>query len=75
VGYSSPYPEDLLQAASSRLLTPKDDTAALAGTIQRLDRNRDELAQAVEHCHRISENYTDKAVFRHRSHLIKQHLQ
>lgn len=74
VGYNSPYPEDLLKGVSSKLLTPKDDTESLAKTIERLDKNRDELAKAIEYCHHISENYTDQAVFKHRSHLIKQHL-
>lgn len=74
VGYDSPYPEDLLQEFSTRLLTARNDTAALASTLQRLDSHRDELARAVEHCHRISEHYTDQAVFSHRSRLIKAHL-
>lgn len=73
-GYKSPYPEDLLKNISHDLLTPKDDTEALAKNIRRLNDNRVELANAMTYCHQISKHYTDKAVFEHRSQLIKKYL-
>ncbi len=73
-GYKSPYPEDLLKNISHDLLTPKDDIEALAKNIRRLNDNRVELANAMTYCHQISEHYTDKAVFEHRSQLIKKYL-
>lgn len=74
LGYRSPYPEDLLKNIAKDLLTPKDDTKALAKNIRRFNDNREELAKAMEYCHQISEHYTDKAVFEHRSQLIKKYL-
>lgn len=74
LGYKSPYPEDLLKTISQDLLTEKHDMAALAKNIRRLNDNREELAKAMAYCHQISEHYTDKAVFEHRSQLIKKYL-
>ena len=74
VGYKSPYPEDLLKNIEQNLLTPKNDTEALAIKIRHLNDDREELAKAMAHCHQVSEHYTDKAVFEHRSQLIKKYL-
>jgi glycosyltransferase involved in cell wall biosynthesis len=74
MGYKSPYPEDLLKNISRELLTDKNDIAALTKNIRRLNENREELAKAMAYCHQISEHYTDKAVFEHRSQLIKKYL-
>lgn len=75
MGYKSPYPEDLLKNISRNLLTDKNDIAALAKNICRINDNREELANAMAYCHQISEHYTDKAVFSHRSQLIKKYLE
>ena len=74
IGYRSPYPEDLLKEAAANLLTPKNDVNSLAKKIFQISNKREELIEAMKYCHQISMNYTDKAVFKHRSHLIKNIL-
>jgi len=73
VGYDSPYPQDLAgdQAA---YLTPQHDIAALSNAIRLLDLNRERTASLVEAAAEIGSRYSDEAVFRQRSQLIKSHL-
>ena len=74
IGYRSPYPEDLLKEAAVKLLTPKNDVNSLANKIFQISNNREELGKTMKYCHQISEDYTDKAVFEHRSRLIKEYI-
>lgn len=74
VGYDSAFPRDLIAAHGGGSLSPKDDVAALARTVARLAGDRAELAQLIDRAARDGAPFTDVAVFRHRSDLIKAHL-
>lgn len=74
VGYDSPYPADLVEDMAPRLLTAPHDPAQLAARIASLADDRAQLAELVRRSRDIGGHYSDEAVFRHRSELIKQHL-
>jgi glycosyltransferase involved in cell wall biosynthesis len=74
VGYDSAYPRDLLAGAGDELLTPLGDPAALTRRIAELDENREALGSLIERVYDLGGSYSDVAVFRHRSDLIKEHL-
>lgn len=74
LGYGSPYAEDLLGDLAPRLLVPCDQVTALVDRIVDFDRQREQLAEVMQSCNRLGAQYSDEAVFAHRSHLIKQYL-
>lgn len=73
-GYDSPFPRDLLGPMADRLLGPRNDEAGLEATILRLDGDREELAGLIQSAAEAGRSYSDVAVFRHRSELIREHL-
>lgn len=75
VGYGSPYPEDLLgdPELSTQLLTAHDPRQ-LAARLAALMRDRPRLAAVIQRCAEIGTHFSDAAVFRHRSDLIKAYL-
>ena len=74
VGYDSPYPRDLLGANADECLVPLNSPEALAVRVVSLDRDRSVLSQWFELAAEIGSHFSDEAVFRHRSDLIKEHL-
>jgi glycosyltransferase involved in cell wall biosynthesis len=74
LGYSSSYPRDLLGGLAGHLLVGNGDAAGLAERVAYFDRNRDELAELVQSCYQLGANFSDRAVFQHRSSLIRDHL-
>lgn len=74
VGFDSAYPRDLLEGLAGRLLVPQCDTARLAARIAQLHFHREDLAELVRGCAVLGAKYSDEAVFRYRSELIKTHL-
>jgi glycosyltransferase involved in cell wall biosynthesis len=74
VGYDSPYPRDLIGDSGWGMLTPLHDCEALVRAIERLERDRRELAAMVRGTSAAAVKFNDEAVFRHRSELIRAHL-
>src|SRR5882672_5262963 len=74
LGYSSSYPQDLLGDLAGRLLVDRDDTVGLANRIFHFHSHRAELAEVVQSCYQLGAKFSDRAVFEHRSNLIKDHL-
>lgn len=74
VGFDSAYPRDLLEDLAGRVLVPQLDTTRLADRIAQLHFNRIELAELLASCAALGVKYSDEAVFRHRSELIKTYL-
>lgn len=74
LGYGTSYSEDLLGDLANRLLVPCDQVTALVDRVVHFYRHRDQLAEATARCHRLGAEYSDEAVFAHRSRLIKQYL-
>jgi colanic acid/amylovoran biosynthesis glycosyltransferase len=75
VGYESAYPRDLLasRTLAAQLLTPQSPTA-LADQLVTLAANPESLVDASKVCAELGSHYSDTAVFKHRSDLIKAHL-
>jgi glycosyltransferase involved in cell wall biosynthesis len=71
VGYRSPFPAGLIADAGGGLLTPRDDTAALAEAIHSLDLDRGRWADLMGKAREDGKDLYDEAVFRHRSDMIK----
>lgn len=74
LGYGSPYAEDLVGNLANRLLVPCNQVTTLVDYIAHFDRQRDQLSEVVQSCYHLGTQYSDQAVFAHRSHLIKQYL-
>ena len=74
VGYEGLYQADLLGNLSSQLLTPTDDRVALAAKITELHKNRELLCSVAAQCKVLGQSFSDEAVFKHRSDLIKEHF-
>ena len=74
IGYDSPYPADLAEEMAPELLTPPHGPAALARRIADCDKGRAALVDLVKRSHDKGAHYSDEAVFRHRSDLIKRLL-
>ena len=74
VGYSSPYPRDLLGNLAENLLVDRDDIGGLAERIKYFNDHREKLAEVVRSCAQIGAGFSDQSVFEHRSHLIKDYL-
>jgi colanic acid/amylovoran biosynthesis glycosyltransferase len=74
VGYDSAFPRDLITGHGGGILTPPDDVEALSSALIELSRDREQLASLFQRAARDGEPFNDKAVFKHRSDIIKQHL-
>jgi len=74
LGYSSSYSQDLLGDMASRLLVNRDNFSDLAAKIAYFDKHRDELIEITKFCHELGAKFSDEAVFKHRSNLIKYYL-
>ena len=72
VGYDSPYPRDLLRGEADELLVPRGDVAGLADRLGEFARRPDRLVERISSAAKLGEDYSDVAVFRHRSELIKR---
>jgi glycosyltransferase involved in cell wall biosynthesis len=73
IGYHSPYPDDLLSTHRGGILVEMNSVKALATTIRKIaDQNQllEELSIAAKEA---GSEFTDEAVFAHRSDLIKTH--
>ena len=74
LGYDSPYPRDLLDDLAPSVLVARDDITALAERMADLNRDRGKLAELIQKSYELGAHFSDSAVFRHRSDLIKYHL-
>lgn len=74
VGYSSPFPQDLIATHGGGVLTPLNDPAALASALSALAHDRPRLAALMSQAARDGAPFNDVAVFRHRSDVIRHHL-
>lgn len=74
VGYRSRYAADLIAAHGGGDLVPIGDTEALAGAVADLVDRPEALSAMIRAAYRSGAGYTDVEVFRHRSDLIKEHL-
>ncbi|NWG87689.1 MAG: glycosyltransferase [Hydrogenophilaceae bacterium] len=74
VGYANGYVADVVAPEGRQLLVPLGDTARLADVVAGLGRNRQLLADGVASAAVAGQHFSDEAVFRHRSELIKQYL-
>ncbi|MDG3004966.1 glycosyltransferase [Paludisphaera mucosa] len=74
VGYDSAFARDLLEDSADLALTPLDDPDALARRVAGFDADRQALVALMERCYELGGHYSDRAVFRHRSELIKTYL-
>lgn len=74
VGYDSPYPRDLLGARADECLVPLNAPEALALRIAWFADDRSLLSDWFGIAAEIGSHFSDEAVFKHRSDLIKEHL-
>lgn len=74
VGYRSSYPEDLTAKNGGGIFVGRDDVQGLANAVAELHGNRARLAELTRYAAESGKLYSDDAVFRHRSELIKRHL-
>lgn len=74
VGYDSPYPRDLLGPRADECLVPMNDVEALALRIASFAADRSLLSDWFGVAAELGSHFSDEAVFRHRSDLIKAHL-
>lgn len=73
VGYYSRYAEDLLSERGGGLLSPINEPHTLAAKIQELFVDRSRLSKLVDEAAWCGQQFSDVAVFKHRSELIKQY--
>ncbi len=74
VGYEGAYARDLISAHGGGVLVPRDDVAALASRVAALDADRARLAELIRRARKDGDPFSDEAVFRHRSEIIKSKL-
>lgn len=74
LGYEGGYARDLIWSHSGGLLVPPRDIDALAERAAGLAADRERLADLLARAALDGAPFTDEAVFRHRSDLIKTHL-
>lgn len=74
VGYDNAFAQDLTAAHQGGCFTPLNDVEALSKAIAGLAIDRSRLANLMERAAADGGPFTDVAVFRHRSDLIKTHL-
>ena len=73
-GYDMPYPRDLLGEVANEWLVRTGDLEALAALIADLAIDRPRLSRLVQTAANIGSHFSDDAVFRHRSSLIRRFL-
>ena len=73
-GYDMPYPRDLLGEAADECLVRMGHVDALATLIEGLAADRARLSRLAETAATMGSHFSDDAVFRHRSALIRQFL-
>lgn len=74
IGYTSTYAADLVGDRGGALLSEMRNTEALAEYICDLANDRKYLLTAIQQASQSKSIYNDKAVFKHRSDLIKTYL-
>lgn len=74
VGYESAYAADLVEQRGGAYLTKMRDTHALSEYICQLTEDRNQLVSMIKQASESRYIYNDKAVFKHRSNLIKTYL-
>ena len=74
VGYEGAFARDLVAGHGGGLLVARDDVAALAAALTRLAADRARLGELIADAAADGAPFTDTAVFRHRSELIRRHL-
>ena len=74
VGYDNAYAADLVSGQGGGRLVPVGDIGALAGAVRALAERPAALADLIARARRDGAPYTDEAVFRHRSEVIKTYL-
>ncbi len=74
VGYGSAFPEELVERSGGGLFVPIGDADALGDSISSLWQARERLGALIQAAAISGRRFSDTAVFRARSELIKQHL-
>jgi len=74
VGFHSAYAADLLKDRPGGILVPLNDTEALARAILECVERPARIAEMALSARSAGCEFSDVAVFRHRSELIKQYL-
>ena len=74
VGYEGGFARDLVAGHGGGLLVAGNDVAGLAAVLTRLAADRARLGELIANAAADGEPYTDTAVFRHRSELIRHYL-
>lgn len=75
VGYASAYAEDLIASAGGGALVPMGDVEELTSCLASLARDRNKLRSLISRSVDDGEPFDEVEVFRHRSDLIKEHLE
>lgn len=73
-GYDGAFARDLIAGNGGGVLAPLGDVSGLAERVIALDRDRGRLAELIRRAARDGAPFTDEAVFRHRSDLIRRYL-
>ncbi|MGQ2969688.1 MAG: glycosyltransferase [Allorhizobium sp.] len=71
VGYTSPYPQDLLSLHGGGTLTPLDDPAELGLKIAELDQNRHALAKDIQNAALSGMRFDEATLYLRRAELLK----
>ncbi len=74
VGYDSSFASDITSACGGGVLTPKNDVPSLAKTVASLSGDPKRVAELCIRARNDGASFSDVAVFRHRSDLIKNFL-
>jgi len=74
VGYDNEYARDLIKDEGGGTLVPIHDWKKLGEAVARLAVRRDELADLIRRAGWNGSHFSDEAVFRERSDLIKRYL-
>jgi colanic acid/amylovoran biosynthesis glycosyltransferase len=74
VGYEGAFARDLVAGHAGGLLVARNDIAALAAALTGLAADRPRLGELIANAAADGGPYTDTAVFRHRSELIRHYL-
>lgn len=74
IGFESAYASDLLDGSGAGQLVPINDTAALSQAVIRCINDPTRTSKMAEAARATGTHFSDVAVFRHRSELIKEFL-
>lgn len=74
VGFESAYAADLLEGTQGGALVPLKDTAALAKAVVTCLQDRAAVGRMAREARQCGTKFSEEAVFRHRSDLIKEFL-